>query len=775
MLVLETLSYLDRNRRADVCVIETLIELTAEEERAISAGAEGYCRQLDSALHTDGILVDTDILSATVVKAEAADIVAFMYTNTAVAIQRAAGHRVSFTATINDPNPNRKRAVFEYEQLDVGKRAGNLALKLLTVIIPAISWTDCPEDLSSNFSELFNKFKAFAKPFILPPDTQAIINAAARLDVPCVKLDREPYGLLTGDFRIRNNGLLKLGHSVYQHIVDGTFCVDKGERLLPLTKDHERLFQILARQQIPLARRDDIEKRIEGETYKIIVANNELIGVVSGGSDKDLSREAHPSTLRLVLTISRQLGVGMLVVDVVSTDIASPLTQNGGAIADVDIAPQLDGFLPTGCELHEQAMTGLVRWLYPEGARSRIPTVAITGTNGKTTTSRMITNIMQTGGLSTGLACSDGVYINEIRSEAGDLSGIRGHHRVFESTEVNLGVLETARGALAHGGLAFDWCNVSVCTNVTEDHLGEYGIETIAQMAELKRSVLESAKDAVVLNADDEHCMDMLPFLSAPRVCLVSMQSGVEELAMVHGNTTCFSVLEHIGETDWLVLYDGDQRMPIIEVSQIPATFNGTARFNVSNSMHAIVVTYLLGIDIDSLRTALSNFRVSQSLTPSRLNFFDDLPFRIILDFAHNPDGVRQICEFVDQQKATGRRLIAFSGGSKRSDAQNKRTAQAVAGHFDYYFCKDYDPGKPPKDRFTGPQMQRDLIEEGVPREVTTVLTFGKEVVFKIFDACEPGDLLLFLVGNVEKGTLPGLIQEYIDIKPGHIRKKSDR
>jgi len=766
--VLETLSYLDRNRRADVCAIETVIELTTEEEQAISAAAEDYCRQLDSALRTEGVSIDSDLLSATVSKADAADIFAFLYINTAVAIQRAAGHRVSFTATINDPKPNRKRAVFEYEQIDVGERAGNLALKLLTVVIPEISWTDSPEDLSSNFSELFSEFKEFAKPFILPPDTQMIINAAARLDVPCVKLDREPYDVLTGDFRIRNNGLLKLGHSVYQHIVDGPFCIDKGEQLLPLTKDRARLFQVLARLRIPLAQWDDIEKPVEGETYKIIVANNEIIGVVSGGSGKNIRDETHSSTLRLVLSIARQLDVGILVAVVVSRDIASPLAEIGGLIADVEIAPQLDDFLPAGCELHDQAMTAFVRWLYPEGARSRIPTVAITGTNGKTTTSRMITNIMQTGGLHTGLACSDGVYINEIRSEAGDLSGIRGHHRVFESSEVNFAVLETARGALAHGGLAFDWCNVSICTNVTEDHLGEYGVETIAQMAELKRSVLECARDAVVLNADDEHCMEMLPFLSVPRVCLVSMQLGVEELAMIQGSKGCFSVLELIGETDWLVLYDGGQRMPIIEVSQIPATFDGTARFNVSNSMHAIAATYLLGIDIESLRIALGNFKVSQSLTPGRLNFFDDLPFRIIMDFAHNPDGVRQMCEFVDQQNVTGRKLIAFSGGSKRSDGQNKRTAQAVAGHFDYYFCKDYHPSKPPKSRFTGPQMQKDLIEEGVPREITKVLTFGKDVVFEIFNACEPGDLLLFLVGNVEKGTVPGYIQEYRDLMQAH-------
>jgi len=767
MQVLETLSYLGRNRRAEVCVIETHIELTPAEQQAIPAGVDGYCRRLESTLSGNGISVHKDILTASAKMAGATDLFAFLYSSAAVAIQRSAGHRVGFTTTLDDPNPDRKRAIYEYEQLDVGERAGELALRLLTDVIPDLKWTDDSGDSGSNFAELLASFKAFAQPLILPPDTQAIIDAAARLDIPCVKLDREPYEVLTGDFRIRTNGLLKLGHSVYQHIVDGTFCIDKGEQLLPLLGDRDRLFQLLTQLQVPVTRQENAENGIEAVSFKVIVANNQLIGVVTGGCSEDIRNEAHSSTLQMVLDIARRLGAGILVADIVSTDMACPLQQNGGAVVDVDLAPELDSFLPPGCELHKQAMTAFVQWLYPPGKPSRIPTVTITGTNGKTTTSRMITNIMQTGGSQTGLACSDGIYLNEVRSEVGDLSGFKGHHRVFESREVNLGVLETARGALAHGGLAIDWCNVSVCTNVTEDHLGEYGIETIGQMAELKRTVLESARDAVVLNADDEHCVGMLPFLSTPRVCLVSMLLGVEELAGIEGNTACFSVLESINGTDWLVLYDGDQRMPVIEVNQIPATFDGTARFNVSNSMHAVAATYLLGVDIYSVRSALGNFSVSQSMTPGRLNVFDDLPFRIIMDFAHNPDGMKKVCEFVDQQKVTGRKLIAFSGTTERSDDQIRRSAQAVAGHFDFYFCKDYDPTEPPRTRFLGPFLQQVLIEEGVPEHASTVLTFGKEVVFKIFDACEPGDLLLFLAGNVEKGTVPGYIEEYRQLIQG--------
>ncbi len=589
MQVLEILNYIGRNRRSDKCVIESHIELATEEQAALSARAGDYCKQLRAALQTSGVALSSDALSSSTPAVDAPGFFAYLYADIALTIQRAAGHKVNFSMTVNDPDPNRKRVVFEYEQLDVGERAAMLALNLLTCVIPELDWIDRPEDLSGSFTESFAELREIARPLILSADTQAILDAAVRQDVPCVKLEREPYDVKPGLFRIRKNGLLKLGHSVHQQIVDGTFCISKGEHLFPLLRDREQLFQALTRLRVPIARQDNelrncinvrraarsaasigfpvvvkpwlrsgqgislnvpdvaalqiavrkaqqhnrkimVEKHIEGDTFKVIVANGEIVGVVTGGTGEDASSDTHPSTLRLILDMARKLDVGMLVVEVVTTEIGSPLQQQGGAIVDVELGPELDSFLLAGCELHARAMTGFVQWLYPPGVKSRIPTVAVTGTNGKTTTSRMITNIMQLGHFHTGFACTDGVYINEKLSEAGDHSGQEGHHRVFESREVDLGVLETARGALAHSGLMFDWCNVSVCLNVTQDHLGQYGIETVDQMAELKRTVLESAREAVVINADDEHCIGMLPFITAPRVCLVSMQLGVKNL-----------------------------------------------------------------------------------------------------------------------------------------------------------------------------------------------------------------------------------------------------
>jgi cyanophycin synthetase len=220
-------------------------------------------------------------------------------------------------------------------------------------------------------------------------------------------------------------------------------------------------------------------------------------------------------------------------------------------------------------------------------------------------------------------------------------------------------------------------------------------------------------------------------------------------------------VLESIADESWIVLYDGGQRLPVLPVSGIPATFNGVAVVNVSNSMHAIAASYFAGIDLGLIKSALSVFKAGQELTPGRFNVFDDLPFRIIMDFAHNPDGVQKICEFADRQSVKGRKVIAFAGLSKRSDDLNKKIAQAVAGHFDFYFCKDYEPSEPPKRRFTGPFMQKILIEAGVPESATTVVTFGRDVIFRIFDSCEPGDMLLLLAGHSETPKIPGYIREY--------------
>jgi cyanophycin synthetase len=297
----------------------------------------------------------------------------------------------------------------------------------------------------------------------------------------------------------------------------------------------------------------------------------------------------------------------------------------------------------------------------------------------------------------------------------------------------------------------FDWCNVSVCLNVTQDHLGNYGIETVEQMAELKRTVLESARDAVVINADDEHCIGMLPFISAPRVCLVSMQSGVEELTEFTGNTDCFSILEDIDGSVWLVLYDGGQRKPVIEAEQIPATFGGLASFNICNALHAIAACYLMGMDLETVKEGMRTFSMGFENTPGRLNFYDEHPFRVIMDYAHNADGISKLSAFVDQLKVSGRKFLMFQARGDIEDKDIEQITAAAARHFDHYVCRSHPVYTGPDEQKVLALMKGALLKAGVNEHQITTTTDPAFAVETMLQMGEKDDLLVFTPGSGQR------------------------
>lgn len=726
MKIKESLTYIGPNRRADVTLIENLIELDTAEQRTISALAADYRERVLTILHASGIDTNIEALSDQAGDEAALEIFARLYAGTAIAVQRAAGHRVHFTGSIADADPNRVRALFEYEQVDVGDRTDMLVCSLLAEILPELDWTDFKPVSPGEFTKSFTEFREFAQPFILPLDTQGIIDAAVRLDIPWVKLERLPYQVLEGDFRIRRNGLLKLGHSTHQHIVDGTLCIDK---------------------QRPAKHEITIERPVSGETFRVIVVNGELIGVAASGTGQDLSSDMHPETLRLALSLVDTVSAGISVINIVTQDIHLPLEESGGAIVGLDTSPELDSFLLADSDLYQKAMTAFVRWLFPEGTVSRIPLVSVTGTNGKTTTSRMITKIMQAAQYTTGLACSDGIYIDGELTEAGDLSGAGGHHRVFESRDVTMAVLETARGALANSGFMFDWCNVAVCLNVTTDHLGRSGVDTLEQMAELKRSVLERARDGVVLFADDEYCVGMLPFLSTPRICLVSMASTVAELRSISNAASCFAMLEKIDGSDWLVLYDGGHRTTIIAVDEVPSTFGGKATFNISNALHALAACHLMGVDIETIRTGLRNYPISYETAPGRLNFYEEHPFTVILDYAHNADGFTKLGAFIDQLEVKGKKVVMMQARGDYGDDFVIQLATAAAGHFDHYVCRSHPVYTGPDPLGITALMKATLLNSGVEESQVTTTTDPEFALETTLQLGSEGDLLIFTPG----------------------------
>ena len=739
-------AYFGPNRRSDYRVVEIRLDFDPDELPEL-AQQVADARQL---LIDAGISTEEMSFFDVPYPGDGMEWYSTLLAQTALLFQRINGHRVEFFSVSSKPDKSQCTILVQHEHSKVGMAAVNFAIEVFTGKLKSLI-------------KAYSSFSDFARDRLLPLETETIINTAHRRNIPFFQAEQEPLaGRLDTGFRVRRNGLLILGHGRSSRILDGTFCVDlASDYLKALLRNPDQRRALLGKSGIPVVHAEPDSRR-----YILLVINKQVTAVEQLDDGRRLLvNDVHASVLEMCQSVSQQINVAPVAIDLQASNISQSLAHTNGGVRDIDLAPDL-GQLLAGCEdqsgLLEKAANDLIDWLFPEPLSSRMPIIAVTGTNGKTTTSRMINHIVHSSGRKPGLVCTDGIFLNGRQFTNTDASSFLGHSRVLGSKSVDFAVLEVHHRGIAVRGFAFYNCNVAVCLNVTDEHLQKGEIESVEEMARIKRALLERASDAAVLFADDSNCLAMLDFIAAETICLVSLQSNVEKLSELCGQkSACFCVLETVKGHDWIVLFIHQQRIPVMPVIDIPATFKGTARFNVSNAMHAIAASYLSGFSVSTIRSALSIFSAGQEFTPGRMNVINDLSFKIIIDFAHNPDGMKKVSEFIDLQTVTGRKIIAFAGASKRNDATNTKTAKAVAGHFDFYFCKDYEPSDPPKTRYVGSFMQQVLINEGVPAEDTAVLTFGRDAIFAILDACKPGDLLLMLLGHVEKQTVPGYIKEY--------------
>jgi cyanophycin synthetase len=426
-----------------------------------------------------------------------------------------------------------------------------------------------------------------------------------------------------------------------------------------------------------------------------------------------------------------------------SLDLGEDLAPVEGAEGDPDI------------ELPEGAAERVLDRLFPDGEETRMPIIAVTGTNGKTTTVRMVDFIMRHAGLRRGMVCTNGTYLDGRLVDERDVCTDTGHLQVLTSKEVDIAVLEAHHTGLGTRGFCFDWCDVAVCTNVTNDHLGIGNIDTVEQMAELKQSLPLRARKAAVLNADDQHCLGMAARVTAERVCLVSMSKSAGELqCATTADVTACCVLEHQADREWLVIHDRQRRIPVVAVNAIPATFNGTARFNVSNAMHAALSSYMLGVEPAKIAAALGDFTSSIELAPGRLNIFDGLPFRVLMDYAHNVDGYTRLVEFIDHQPVKGRKILVIAQIGDRLDRDIRDSVAPIAGHFDHYVCRNYHiyRGRAPE---VIPALLKDtLVSAGVAETAISIVIDPNEAVRYGLAIAQPGDLLVILVDDHEIATL---------------------
>ncbi|MBP7173851.1 MAG: cyanophycin synthetase, partial [Cloacibacterium sp.] len=326
----------------------------------------------------------------------------------------------------------------------------------------------------------------------------------------------------------------------------------------------------------------------------------------------------------------------------------------------------------------------VVDMLYPPGKECRIPIIAITGTNGKTTTTRLISHIVKNNGYRVGFTTSDGIYIQNTLLEKGDTTGPVSAEFILKDPTVEFAVLETARGGILRAGLGFSQCDIAVLTNINEDHLGLSDINDLKDLTRVKRVVLDSVKKDgwAVLNADDEYSMKIVDDLHA-KVAIFSMDENnpyIKKFAK-EGKITC------VYEEGYITIKKGDWKIRIEKVNLIPITMEGKAKFMIANSLAAALACYLYGFGIEDIAMAMRTFIPSAQLTPGRLNIFKFKNFKVMIDFAHNPAGYLAIEDYLKSVEAT-RKIGIISGVGDRRDVDIKECGAIAARMFDHIIIR---------------------------------------------------------------------------------------
>lgn len=492
---------------------------------------------------------------------------------------------------------------------------------------------------------------------------------------------------------------------------------------------------------------NDLTKSIikaKGYTLDTVIKKDERLilkdtaNLSTGGTAKDVTDIVHPANVSMAERISKIIDLDICGIDIMTTDITKPLSETGGAVLEVNAGPGFRMHLAPTTGLPRNVAVPVIDKLFPKGNTGRIPIISITGTNGKTTTTRLLAHIAKMSGYRVGYTTSDGVYIQNRLLMKGDCTGPASTEFVLKDPTVNFAVLECARGGLLRAGLGFKKCDVGIVTNVTADHLGLKGIHTIEQLAKVKGVIPETVlpDGYAILNADDDLVYDMRRSVDC-NVALFSMDENNPRIRALQRK----GGITGIYENGYITICRGTWKMRIMKAADIPLTYGGKAKFMIQNILPAVIAANVQGISIEDTKAALETFIPSPSQTPGRLNLFKFNDFTILLDYAHNPAGMRALQQFINNLDATIRVGIIAGIGDRRKE-DNNEMGSIAAEMFDEIIIRQDKQlrGKTEKELI---KMLDDGIKMKDPNKKITIIPSEKEAITYAIRNAVKGSLIV--------------------------------
>lgn len=497
---------------------------------------------------------------------------------------------------------------------------------------------------------------------------------------------------------------------------------------------------------------------------KEIVYLKSTANLSTGGTSTDVTDMMHPENIFLCERISRVIGLDICGIDIMASNLTQPLKENGGVILEVNAAPGFRMHLAPAEGLPRNVASPVIDMLYPPGKPSRIPIIAITGTNGKTTTTRLIAHIVKNNGYRVGFTTSDGIYIQNHMMEKGDTTGPLSAEYILRDPNVEFAVLETARGGILRSGLGFSRCDIGIITNLQGDHLGISDIDTIEDLARVKSVVVRSVKKEgwAILNADDENCLKIAKELQC-NVAYFSMDETQPHIKKLSKEGKIIAVYEN----DFITIKKGEWKMRVEKVALIPLTMGGKAKFMIANVLAATLASYLYGFKTDDISLSLQTFLPGAAQTPGRMNIFEFKKFKVLIDFAHNPAGYRGIEDFLSSIEAV-KKIGIIAGVGDRRDEDIRECAMIAGGMFDHIIIRQE---KHLRGR-TEDEIN-NLIIEGIHQSGKNpsyeIIPKEKEALKHALDTAEEGSFITALSDVVTNAI--EVVQSYLEKeqKEGHI------